>query len=30
MKTNLLTILHVAVYTAAIVVGLMDLLVWRP
>lgn len=30
MKTNLLTILHAVVYTAAIVVGLMDLLVWRP
>lgn len=27
---RLQVILHVAVYTAAIVVGLMDLLVWRP
>lgn len=30
MKANLLTIAHVVVYTAALIVGLLDLLVWRP
>jgi len=30
MKVNLLTVAYVLVYTAAFIVGLMDLLVWRP